>query len=333
MAMILLDPGSARSGPVVAVFGVGLVGSSLVDRFQSIRGARPRRLALDWEDPSARESQLAEIETRLRLACGRPAPRRLAIVWSAGRAGFAARGDETASELSSFRAVLALAGRCAFSVPGTRFVHFSSAGGLFEGQRSVDATSAPRPRRPYGELKETEERLLLQSGIPATIVRLSTVYGRARAGQRAGLVSTLLWNGMRREVSSIFGSPDTLRDFVWADDVAEFVSRLVFEEGDPPPARTLLLASGRPSSIFEIQKIIEDLLGYKIYIGYSLRASNRDDITFARSALPSGWVPTDLRTSIGAVYREAIRGGPRMIGPGHRPVASGIRGSDAGRTG
>jgi UDP-glucose 4-epimerase len=169
----------------------------------------------------------------------------------------------------------------------TRIVHFSSAGGLFEGQRNVDSTSAPQPRRPYGAEGSGGAA---PSPVWESLRRSSDSLVGVRpgaSGHRSGLVSTLLGNGIRRELSSIYGSPDTLRDFVWADDVAEFVSQLVLDVGDPTPARTLLLASGRPSSIFEIQQIIEDFLGYKIYIGYSPQASNRDDITFSRSAFPS----------------------------------------------
>jgi nucleoside-diphosphate-sugar epimerase len=310
--VILLRSAGVFPGHTIAVFGVGLVGSALVDRLRSPAEMNASWLPLDWADSAERDRQLGEVEARIVGSCGTAAGGRLTLVWSAGRAGFAADRDETAAELDNFRAFLALGTRCAEELQNakTRIVHFSSAGGLFEGQRQVDSNSVPRPRRPYGELKEAEERLLLSARIPAIIVRLSSVYGCVRAGQRAGLVSTLLLNGIRREVSSIFGSMDTLRDFVWANDVAAFVSRLILGGGGPDPGEALmvLLASGRPSSIFEIQKLIEDLLGYKIYISHAPRATNSDDITFSRSALPSGWVSTDLRTNVGTVYREAIRG-------------------------
>jgi UDP-glucose 4-epimerase len=306
--VILLRSAGVDAGHAVAVFGVGLVGSALADRLRSLSGMNACWLPLDWADPEQRDRQLEEIRAQMVGSCGTAPEGRLTLVWSAGRAGFAAGRDETETELANFRAVLALGTRCAEELRNakTRVVLFSSAGGLFEGQRQVDSSSVPRPRRPYGELKEAEERLLLSTRIPAIIVRLSSVYGCVRAGQRAGLVSTLLLNGIRREVSSIFGSMDTLRDFVWANDVAAFVSHLILGGFDSRETRTVLLASGRPSSIFEIQKIIEDLLGYKIYISHEPKASNRDDITFARSALPSGWVSTDLKTNVGAIYRDAM---------------------------
>jgi len=320
LAVILLRSEGEASGHTIAVFGVGLVGSALVDRLRSLARMDAAWLPLDWLDLSERDRHLEEIGVRI-VASFRPGPAgRLTLVWSAGRAGFAAGRGETDAELANFRAVLALSTRCAEDFPEgmTRIVHFSSAGGLFEGQRQVDSRSVPGPRRPYGELKDAQERLLASSRIRAAIVRLSSVYGRARPGQRAGLVSTLLVNGIRREVSSIYGSMDTLRDFVWADDVAAFVSRLILGGLEPPESRPILLASGRPSSIFEIQKIIEDLLGYKIYISYAPGAPNREDITFARSALPSGWVSSDLRANVGMVYREAMRTGYGLGGPALR---------------
>ncbi|MGE5276670.1 MAG: NAD-dependent epimerase/dehydratase family protein [Acidobacteriota bacterium] len=309
--MILLRPGAEDPGHTIAVFGVGLVGSALVHRLRLLANRDAVPLALAWADPGERDRQLEEIRARIAKSLVSRGGSRLTLVWSAGRAGFAAGADETAAELANFRAVLALGTRLAEELPdaATRIVHFSSAGGLFEGQRQVNSESVPRPRRPYGELKEAQERLLVSSRIPAVIVRLSSVYGRARPGQRAGLVSTLLSNGIRREVSSIYGSLDTLRDFVWADDVAAFVSRLILGGLEPPPSRPILLASGRPFSIFEIQKIIEDLLGYKIYISHAPGAPNREDITFSRAALPPGWVSSDLRANAGIVYREAMRTG------------------------
>ena len=307
--MILLRSEEAPSR-TVAVFGGGLVGSALADRLRSLLSLRLTRLPLDWRNADARDRDLRAIGSDLVASCSRPGAE-LTFVWAAGRAGFGAGTDEAAAELANFRAVLGLWSRCADELPNARIrsVHFSSAGGLFEGQRHVDSRAVPRPRRPYGELKEAEERVLRSTGIPATIVRLSSVYGRVLAGARAGLVSTLLLNGIRRRVSSIFGSMDTLRDFVWADDVATFVSHLVPVSPGAPETRTILLASGRPSSIFEVQKIIEDLLGYKIYVAHAPTPSNREDITFAPSVLPPGWISSDLRANVGLVYREAMRSG------------------------
>jgi len=313
-AVILLRSTGGSPDQAIAVFGVGLIGSALVDRLRSLRELDASFLPLGWHDPAERDRQLEEIRRRLAGPAGSGERARRTFVWSAGRAGFSAGREDAESELANFRAVLALYARCREDLPKaeTRFVHFSSAGGLFEGQRHVDSKSVPRPRRPYGELKEAQEKLLLSARIPALVVRLSSVYGCPRPGQRAGLVSTLLFNGIRREVSSIFGSSDTLRDFVWVGDVAEFVARLVTSGFDPAETRTILLASGRPSSIFEVQKIIEDLLGYKIYVSHSPVASNRDDITFSRSALPRDWSPGDLRANVGAVYRDAMRTGSAL---------------------
>jgi nucleoside-diphosphate-sugar epimerase len=309
--LILLRSRGEAPGHAVVVFGAGLVGAALVERLRSLGGMEATSLPLDWADAALRDRELEELRIPIARPPGSAAGRRLTVVWSAGIAGFAAGPKEAAAELANFRAVLAFSERCAEDHPEApiRFVHFSSAGGLFEGQRQVNARSVPAPRRPYGELKAAEERLLAASGIPAVVLRLSSVYGRVRTGQRAGLISTLLVNGIRRRVSSIHGSMDTLRDFVWTHDVATFGARLVLGGSDPARARTILLASGRPSSIFEVQKIIEDVLGYKIYIGHAPRATNRDDITFAHTALPPGWIASDLRANIGIVYRDAMRAG------------------------
>jgi UDP-glucose 4-epimerase len=317
--LILLQTGDSSPGHTIGVFGVGLVGTALVDCLRTRGNLTSDVCTLDWRESRERDRHLREIEVRIAgsLDAAPADTRRLTLVWSAGRAGFAAGREEIDSELDHYEAVLAFAERCAsrFGLAKTRIVHFSSAGGLFEGQRLVDSNSVPRPRRPYGELKWEEERLLRLSAIPAVIVRLSSVYGRMRAGQRAGLISTLLLNGIRREVSSILGSMDTLRDFVWAGDIAEFVSRRILSEEDASATSTVLLASGRPVSIFEVQSVIEGLLGYKVYITHAPTSSNREDITFARSVMPSGWFPSDLRTNVGILYREAMRAGYGSLRP------------------
>lgn len=321
--MILLtnSGGTTQVSRTIAVLGAGLIGSAVAETLTSRASLRVETIPLSWVDPALQERQLQEIEERIAAilgkTCGLEAPPgvgvSLTVFWSAGQAGFTATEADTVGELSSFRAVLATAERLARRFPEARlkFYLMSSAGGLFEGQRHVDEEASPTPQRPYGLLKWEQEQLLLASGPPIAkrIYRLTSVYGYLRPHQRIGLISTLLLNGVRHKVSSITGLMSTLRDFVFVDDIAGFLASALLNDDGRRENAVFLLSCGKPSSLFEIQKVVERIIGRKIYVSYSLQPSNSADITFSPGAPPAGWSPSDLRSNISKIYRAAISSG------------------------
>lgn len=312
--ILLADPGDRTRPPLtVAVFGAGLLGSSIVNAVLSTAPLRAEKIPLSWTDAALQGQQLQALEARIAAALKEDGRTLLKVLWSAGRAGFAATEAETAVELESFRAVLGMTERLAQRFPGARTALYllSSAGGLFEGQRHVDQTSRPEPRRPYGLLKQRQEQLLLASGAPITkrIYRPTSVYGYLRPNQRIGLISTLILNGLRHQVSTITAWMSTLRDFVFVEDIARFISRLLLEDAAEGEESTATLAHAKPFSIFEIEKMVENVLGRKIYVSYSLEPSNREDITFSHTVVPPGWQSSDLSSNISRIYKEAVASG------------------------
>lgn len=307
--MILLE--SAESGPrhLVLLFGAGLIGSAILRCLRSAVPMSADRLPVRWAHSEGFSSDLAAAEEMVRKRRDAGTSPLLTVVWSAGRASFGAGAEETAAELARFSDVLSFARRIG-SGPredGVHFVLISSAGGLYEGQRIVTEASRPEPRRAYGRLKLEQQRLLLEnaSALRSTILLPSSVYGFARGGQRAGLVSTLILNGLRQRVTTISGTMSTLRDFVWAGDVGRFAANQILHPAGVAGSPRLL-ASARPASIFEIQNMAQETLGRRIFLAFSPRATNRDDITFAPSVLPDGWSPSDLQTNIRRIYRDAL---------------------------
>jgi UDP-glucose 4-epimerase len=310
--MILTERGRSTGGRVIPVFGVGFIGAALIDELKLRATFDQESWPLSWADAQLQCEQLGALEERLvQLLVTAGADSRLELVWSAGRAGFEATDADTQPELASFAAVLDMVARLERRRAPVRigFSLTSSAGGLFEGQNHVGPDSTPAPRRPYGVLKLRQEQLL--ADCPVTMVkrvyRLTSVYGHVRRAQRRGLVATLLLNGLRQRVSSIIGRMSTLRDFTWVEDIARFIGRDVM--ADSGADASAILASGRPSSIYEIQRIIETVIGRAIYVSYAQAATNREDTTFARHALPAGWRSSDLRTNISRMYHEAIGSG------------------------
>lgn len=310
--MILLsEPGRNASFDVLAVFGVGLIGSAVVRWAEYLYGPLRRdELPLDWSDASRQIAQLAAIETRIAAAHDRDerahAPR-LLILWSAGRAGFAACVEETEAELATFRRVLGFIERLAENHPRANVIFgmTSSAGGLFEGQRAVRDDTLPSPRRLYGKLKFAQESALklLAGRIDRRIYRLTSVFGSVESSRRRGLIPTLVLNGLQHRVTQITGSLTTLRDYTWVGDVASYVTLdLVGSAGYGPPR---ILASTKPSSIFELCRLVERVIGRSVYVNFQADRSNQEHITFDHTTTPAGWCPTSLETCVRRIYRDA----------------------------
>ena len=313
--MILLhsSPESEGLKQVFAIFGTGLIGTAVLDRLRSVVPLEAETLPLDWHDSTVQQQQLSGIQACVENHLASHHPALLRVLWSAGHAGFAAAEEEVERELDSFLRVLQMVENLTRHRPELRgsWLQLSSAGGLFEGQRYVDPQSLPAPQRPYGWLKLRQEQRLLASGISLQkiIVRLTSVYGPPRAGQRRGLIPTLIDNGLRQRVTQFYGKMTTLRDFLWIDDVAPFLVDLLLRQDNLPDVPPFILASGKPSSILEIQKWVERTIGHKLYVAFSPVATNSQDITFSPAVLPAGWRASDLAVAIRKVSLAALNRG------------------------
>lgn len=306
--MLLRPERDDASGPVVAVFGTGLVGFSVLESLQARSHLHVTELPLDWQNPAARSTQLQMIEDTIRQELQSGA--RLNVLWSAGQAGFMSGDHETAAELQSFVDVLTMTEGLACSYPRTTLHLISSAGGLFEGQRHVTTSSQPLPRRPYGHMKLQQEERLLSSKSPLArrVYRVTSAYGYARPRFRAGLVATLILNGVRRQVTHLTGRMDTLRDYVFIADVASYITDRLFDDQEND-ASVVFLARARPCSLLEVQRLVEEALGRKLHVSYAMGAENAEDVTFAPATTPPNWHPSDLRGNVGIIYRDALSRG------------------------
>ena len=313
--MILLTPCPAMRQevrPVATIFGAGTIGSAVADSLRNSAQMEATVLDLDWSLPDRFAKCLAAIELRLvELLQSERDGRRLTslhVIWSAGRAGFFSTDDDVDRELDHFRSVLRCAERLAESIPDVpvTVVLTSSAGGLFEGQHGVRPETPPFATRPYGRLKLQQEEMLLASRAPLTrkIYRLTSVYGYIRPDQRRGLIPTLIANGLRQRSSQITGLASTVRDYVWIEDIAEYLSQGVLRNsgGDC----TTILASTKPSSILEIQRMVEAAIGRPLYVCYLPQATNSSPITFDTSAVPDDWRPSELATNVRKIAVDAM---------------------------
>jgi UDP-glucose 4-epimerase len=237
---------------------------------------------------------------------------RIDTVWAAGNSGFASLENQIIPEVRAFEKVLSFSLQLRYSATNVRhsFHLMSSAGGLFEGQKNVNLASLPRPLRPYSRAKIQQERLL--SGVSAqmqkVIYRPSSVYGFSGNGFRLGLVSALIQNSIRHKTSNIYGNSLTIRDYVLASDIGKFVANRLRDIDEK--SQTFTLASGRPTTIFEMLSRLERILGRKVSYNFNKVRTNATDISFCQSVLPEFWYPTDLETGLRLTAMRWFRGGP-----------------------
>lgn len=316
--MILFNWGRAgATGPGVALlYGSGLIGGAVINALKrAVPDLRARHFPWTWPRPDGIE--VASVETAVRDALAPFPGTRLSVLWAAGRSGFGTDTDGMAEEFAAFEGVLETAMRIgADRAPEQRsFIHVSSAGGLFEGQVACGMDAAPAPLRPYGHGKFVQEHRILDCDDLGHrfILRPSSVYGFS-LGARRGLVSALLAAGIQRQRATIFGSLTTQRDYVFAPDVGRFaVDRLLAPRTAPAiQSETSTLASGRPASVFEILRIVEEQLGTPLCVRIDPWPENARDTTFLPSSLPEDFKPTSLREGVAltatAVMQERYLG-------------------------
>jgi UDP-glucose 4-epimerase len=302
--MILFDwslpePGAA-SRRIVLLFGSGLIGSAILVALMS-RAASAHRtdLAFDWEDTSLRSAQADSILRSVDELVGRAkGGGAVSIVWAAGKTGFASPPADLAVETRAFERVVDLAARLKEVTDAPSFHFLSSAGGLFEGQTEIDGTSTPAPLRPYGVAKlEQEQRLRdLPEGTTTLIYRPMSVYGYAGTRYRKGLVGTLIHDVINQQTTRIVGRPDTMRDYVLVDDVAEFIAEEIIAPRSA--AAPLLLATGKPTAIAELVEVVQAILQRQLSLEYEARATNALDISVRPGSMPESWRATPLAVGI-----------------------------------
>lgn len=310
--MILLDRSDHQSDPkrrqIIALFGVGLIGRSILAAIGRAGPFKVCDLPFTWDVEGGQAQELEVIQRYIFAARNEDAicpVSRIDIVWAAGRSGFGSSEDQIIPEVRALEKVLSLSLQLLDSAANARhsFHLLSSAGGLFEGQKNVDRTSLPRPLRAYGRAKLQQEELLsrMPSRIRKMIYRPSSVYGSSSNGYRLGLISALIQNSIRHKTSNIFGDSHTIRDYVLAADVGQFVANRLLDVN--AECRIYTLASGKPTTVLEILHRIERILGRKVFFTFDKVRTNASDIGFSRSVLPKFWCPTDLETGL----RQTVR--------------------------
>lgn len=289
------------SKTTVLLVGAGLVGESIIDALVNTGYYILENKKVDWKlDNDRLVDGFINIIKHYEKE-------ELTIIWSAGKCGFNATEDEIELEQKTYLSVLkSISNQLKSTIPKVKFVLISSIGGLFEGQVNICDSSTPNPLRPYGLLKLYQENLLLSyhETFDTYILRLSSVYGIVNKNKRLGLIQVMIDNGLNHKTTKIYGSMDTLRDYVFVEDVAKFTSVLISENGIKE--RIFNLASGKPSSINEIKKSIERKIRHKLFLSYMINKTNDLCITCDVNSYNGYWTSTSINENLNKIYDSVI---------------------------
>lgn len=198
---------------------------------------------------------------------------------------------------------------------------YVSSGGTVYGEPDelpVVETAPTRPHGSYGELHLACENEIArhrrEGGLRARILRCSTVYGERQWPDRGqGAVPTFLHRIERGEPIHLYGGEGTIRDYVYAADVATALLDLI-DGGDETPI--LNLGSGEATSLLELVRLIERRVGRQAVVE---EHPERDfdvheivlDVTRLRQAI--GFEPTPLETGIERTHRWLKESTPERV--------------------
>lgn len=194
---------------------------------------------------------------------------------------------------------------------GIRRIGFPSSGGTVYGPRAEPhrEDEPPRPTCPYGLgkvlIEETLRFYRAHHGVDYQVWRIANPYGDAAKRHLAqGVIDASLHRVRCNEPIVVWGEGTAVRDFVFVDDVAEAVGRLLETEAW---GETFNVGSGRGTSIRDVLSQIEKVVGHPTAVryvdGYTGPAVSVLDASKLRQT--TAWVPAfDLEKGIREAWRR-----------------------------
>lgn len=155
---------------------------------------------------------------------------------------------------------------------------FISSGGTVYGDHADEYLKEEvetKPLNHYGIMKLTQEKILIMYNnlynMNNVIFRIANPYG---PGQRIesgiGAVTAFVHNVMWGKTIHIWGNGDAVRDYIYIDDVAELVCRFLEMEFTYIKNPVYNIGTGRGTSLIELIKIIEKVIGIKAKVEYEV---------------------------------------------------------------
>jgi nucleoside-diphosphate-sugar epimerase len=173
------------------------------------------------------------------------------VIHLAGRPGVRDR-DAAAMKRDNVVAVRRML-RALGSSTGTQLVFASSS--------SVTAAAGGNGHLTYAESKRQAEQLVQDASVPATTLRLFSVYG---PGQRSGMAFAAACQALSMDRTlSIFGDGSHARDWTYIDDV---VDAILASHSAPPSLYEV--GAGKPTSLIHALGLLEQVAGRRLCLEF-----------------------------------------------------------------
>ena len=191
-------------------------------------------------------------------------------------------------------------------------VVFASTGGAIYGeQREFPAPEnhPPYPLSPYGVSKLAGERYLhyyyAQYGLSYAALRYANVYGpRQDPHGEAGVVAIFSGNLRAYRASTIYGSGEQTRDYVYVADVAR--ANVLALEGGDASSGAYNIGTGIETSVNRLYETLRNICGKDLAPEYGPARPGeqlRSSIDPAKASKASGWRP---RVELAAGLRKTL---------------------------
>lgn len=174
----------------------------------------------------------------------------------------------------------------------------------------VTEAVAPVPISDYEQNKFTEEQLFyrLEEKFDRSVMiaRLGNVYG---PGNQKGVVYRMLKAARERTVVTINGSGENIRDYIFIEDIVEWLKRLIIGN-----FRGIFnLATGVGHSLFELHALIQEITGETVPLTLSEALPEKENSIGNNQRIvgATGYAPRfDLRKGLVATWASLIDGKP-----------------------
>jgi len=215
--------------------------------------------------------------------------------------------------------------------PAPRVVLLSSGGTVYDPaeQPPYREDSPIRATTAYARAKVELERALLGSDLPngrKVVVRAANAYGPGQPARRGqGVIAYWLNAVLRGDPLILLGDRETVRDYIYIDDLADALVKIHESPAALPPI--LNLGSGRSTSLGELSEIVLAAVGdpklrFEDRPARSFdRPSTWLDIHLAMTTL--GWHPrTPMAKGVESAWLHLQTQGPTPAPPTRTPTAT-----------
>ena len=146
-----------------------------------------------------------------------------------------------------------------------RFVYFSSGGTIYGNTiRPISESDPVRPMTLYARSKALCEELVMTSGVPYLILRLSNPYGGYQiAEKKQGVIPILIRKAFKGEPFEMFIEGTSVRDYFYITDLAQAIRGLIKTDVNN---EIVNVGSGEGTSLQDIIQHVEHTTGKPIQI-------------------------------------------------------------------